>query len=100
MAKPDAFGWLVKWVVELGEHDIEYQSRTAIKAQILADFIVEFTAEQVREKQGGWLLDVDGSSNASNGRAGVLLQGSEGIEIEVAARLAFSATTMKQSMMH
>ncbi|KAL0344631.1 UNVERIFIED_CONTAM: hypothetical protein Sradi_4294400 [Sesamum radiatum] len=40
MTKPDASERLVKWAVELGEYDIEYQGRTSIKAQALADFIV------------------------------------------------------------
>ncbi|KAL0445349.1 UNVERIFIED_CONTAM: hypothetical protein Slati_2257600 [Sesamum latifolium] len=92
MARPDASGRLVKWAVELGEHDIEYQGRTSIKAQVLADFIMEFASEQIQEKEGGWLLHVNGSSNASNGEAGVLLQGPNEVEIEVAARLSFATT--------
>ncbi|KAL0373856.1 UNVERIFIED_CONTAM: Gag-Pol polyprotein [Sesamum radiatum] len=92
MTKPDASGRLVKWAVELGEYDIEYQGRTSIKAQALADFIVEFTGEQIQEEKKGWLLHVDGSSNATNGGAGILLQGPDGIEIEVAARLSFPTT--------
>ncbi|KAL0445346.1 UNVERIFIED_CONTAM: hypothetical protein Slati_2257300 [Sesamum latifolium] len=90
--RPDASGRLVKWAVELGEHDIEYQGRTSIKAQVLADFIMEFASEQIQEKEGGWLLHVNGSSNASNGEAGVLLQGPNEVEIEVAARLSFATT--------
>ena len=39
--KPDVSGRLVKWAVELGEFDIEYKPHPAIKAQVLADFIVE-----------------------------------------------------------
>ncbi|KAL0453792.1 UNVERIFIED_CONTAM: Retrovirus-related Pol polyprotein from transposon gypsy [Sesamum latifolium] len=92
MTRPDASGRLVKWAVELGEYDVEYQKRAAVKAQVLADFVVEFSGEQVQKEKGGWLLHVDGSSNANNGGAGVLLQGPEGIEIEVAARLSFAAT--------
>ncbi|KAL0433347.1 UNVERIFIED_CONTAM: hypothetical protein Slati_2669000 [Sesamum latifolium] len=92
MTRPDASGKLVKWAVELGEYDIEYQGRTAVKAQALADFVVEFTGEQEQEKNEGWLLHVDGSSNANNGGAGILLQGPNGVEIEVAARLSFATT--------
>ncbi|KAK3030973.1 hypothetical protein RJ639_034894 [Escallonia herrerae] len=40
---PEASGRLVNWSVELGEFDIEYKPRTTIKAQALADFIVECT---------------------------------------------------------
>ncbi|KAL0434819.1 UNVERIFIED_CONTAM: hypothetical protein Sradi_0189800 [Sesamum radiatum] len=68
-----------------------YYGRTAIKAQALADFIVEFTREQGQDERWGWLLHVDGSSNASNGGTGVLLQEPDGVEIEVAARLSFPA---------
>ncbi|KAL0400313.1 UNVERIFIED_CONTAM: Ribonuclease HI [Sesamum radiatum] len=88
-------GRLVKGAVELGEYDVEYQNRTAIKAQVLADFVVEFVGEQVQEEKGGWLLHVDGSSNANNGGVGILLQGPNGLEIEVAARLSFPATNNK-----
>ncbi|KAK3014108.1 hypothetical protein RJ639_010287 [Escallonia herrerae] len=40
---PEASGRLVNWSVELGEFDIEYKPRTTIKAQALANFIVECT---------------------------------------------------------
>ncbi|KAL0453506.1 UNVERIFIED_CONTAM: hypothetical protein Slati_1328700 [Sesamum latifolium] len=92
MTRPDASGRLVKWAVEMGEYDIEYQSKTTIKAQVLADFVVEFTGERIPQTKGGWLLHVDGSSNANNGGAGILLQGPDEVEIEVAARLSFAAT--------
>ncbi|KAL0415849.1 UNVERIFIED_CONTAM: hypothetical protein Slati_3416800 [Sesamum latifolium] len=78
MTRPDASGRLVKWAVELGEYNIEYKGRTVLKAQVLEDFIVEFTREQIQEESKGLLLHVDGSSNASNGGAGILLQGPNG----------------------
>ncbi|KAK4406465.1 hypothetical protein Sango_0653000 [Sesamum angolense] len=37
---------LVKWVVELGEFNIEYQYKTTIKAQVLANFVVELAASR------------------------------------------------------
>ena len=43
--KADFSGRISKWAVELGQYDIRYQPRTAIKAQVLADFIVEFTPQ-------------------------------------------------------
>ncbi|KAL0427411.1 UNVERIFIED_CONTAM: Retrovirus-related Pol polyprotein from transposon gypsy [Sesamum latifolium] len=92
MTRPDASGRLVKWAVELGEYDIEYQGWTAVKTQVLADFVVEFAGEQVQEKKEGWLLHVDGSSNANNGGAGILLQGPNEVKFEVAARLSFTDT--------
>ena len=32
------------WSQELGEYGVEFQPRTAIKGQALADFIAEFTS--------------------------------------------------------
>ncbi|KAK4388270.1 hypothetical protein Sango_2433600 [Sesamum angolense] len=50
MVRPDASRRLVKWAVELGEHGIEYQDMASIKAQIMANFIMEFVGEQIQEK--------------------------------------------------
>ena len=43
MNRLEAAGRMVQWAIELSQFDIEYLSRMAIKAQALADFIVEFT---------------------------------------------------------
>ena len=43
MNSPEATGWIALWAVELSEFDIQYHLRTAIKGQVVADFIVEFT---------------------------------------------------------
>ncbi|KAL0430808.1 UNVERIFIED_CONTAM: hypothetical protein Sradi_0706800 [Sesamum radiatum] len=54
--------------------------------------MIEFAGEQVEEGKERWLLHVDGSSNANNGGASILMQGPKGIKIEVTARLSFAAT--------
>ena len=41
--KPETSGRLIKWAIELSEFDIRYKPRIAVKGQILADFIMEFT---------------------------------------------------------
>lgn len=41
--KPEVSGRLTKWAIELGEHEINYAPRNAIKGQVLADFIAELT---------------------------------------------------------
>ncbi|XP_057808507.1 uncharacterized protein LOC131022985 [Salvia miltiorrhiza] len=58
LGRPDLSGRMVKWAVELGEYDVEYEPRTAIKAQALADFIQETTHRPVQEF---WIAFVDGS---------------------------------------
>ncbi|KAL2236290.1 UNVERIFIED_CONTAM: Gag-Pol polyprotein [Sesamum indicum] len=70
--------------------DITYQGRTAEKAQILVDFMVEISGTQTDVET--WMLHVDGSSNANNGAAGILIEGPAGMEIEVAVRLSFPVT--------
>ncbi|XP_011100179.1 uncharacterized protein LOC105178414 [Sesamum indicum] len=90
LSRPEASRRMIKWAVELGEFDITYQNRTVEKAQILADFVIEISGAS--EDPGIWMLHVDGSSNASNGGAGILIEGPGGVEIEVAVRLSFSTT--------
>ena len=43
MNKTDVVGWLVQWVVELSQFNIKYKPQTTIKAQVLIEFIAEFT---------------------------------------------------------
>ena len=65
MSNPEVVGRLVLWAIELSEFDIQYRPRTAIKGQVVADFIPEFTN---REDTGAdeylqWSIHTDGSSN-------------------------------------
>ena len=43
MSSLEAAGRMALWVVELSEFDIQYRPRTAIKGQVVADFIAKFT---------------------------------------------------------
>ena len=43
MKKLKAARRLIQWAVELNEFNIRYKPKEAIKAQVLADFIAEFT---------------------------------------------------------
>lgn len=45
LRKADFSGRISRWAVELGQYDINYQPRTTIKAQVLANFIVDFTPQ-------------------------------------------------------
>lgn len=35
---------IAKWATELSEHEIDFENRRAIKSQVLADFVVDWTA--------------------------------------------------------
>ncbi|XP_057505747.1 uncharacterized protein LOC130789037 [Actinidia eriantha] len=43
LLKADLTGRLSKWSLELGQFDIKFSSRMAIKGQVLADFVAEFS---------------------------------------------------------
>ena len=100
LQKPEASGRLLKWAIELGQFDVNFCPRTAIKKQALADFIAEFTyvdaakvagivdnAEVVKvaKAQGeknfapskgdvvSWALYVDDTSNDTIFGAGIML---------------------------
>ena len=47
--KLETSGRLMKWAIELSEFDIRYKSKTAIKGQVLADFVMEFTSAEPTE---------------------------------------------------
>lgn len=58
LGRPDLSGQMVKWAVELGEYEVEFEPRTTMKVQALADFPQETT--RVREKKE-WRTFVYGS---------------------------------------
>ncbi|XP_071909560.1 uncharacterized protein [Coffea arabica] len=101
LVRPEASGRLTKWAVELGEYDLTYEPRTAIKAQALADFLAELTFTEGPESASAgaevstsspWTLYVDGSSNGDGSGAGLLLEGPQGEVCSYALRFGFSAT--------
>ena len=88
----------MKWVIELSEFDIIYKPKTAIKGQVLADFIMEFTSAELAENTQTttdlpiWKLSVNGAANAQGSRAGLILTSPKGIDIEYALRFGFQAS--------
>jgi hypothetical protein len=49
----DASGRIIKWSVELGEFEIDFCPRQAVKSQILADFVSEWTKIQMPLPRSG-----------------------------------------------
>ena len=100
--KPDVFGRLVKWAIELIEFDINYKPRAVIKAQAVANFVAEFAESEtgfdqldtatVNNKDQVWQMSVDGSSGEQWSGAGIVLEGPEGEEISYAVKLEFTTT--------
>ena len=94
----ETYGRLMKWAIELSEFDIRYKPRTAVKWQVLADFIMEFTppqsteATQLAPDLPIWKLCVDGAANAQGSGGGLILTSPDGIDTEYALRFGFQAS--------
>ena len=43
VSNPEAVGRMALWAIELSEFDVQYRPRMAMKGQVVADFIAEFT---------------------------------------------------------
>jgi len=93
LQKEDISGRLVKWAIELSEYGLQYESRGPIRAQFLADFLVELS-DPIGDRQTdvfSWILFVDGASNLKGSGVRVVLEGLEGVLIEQSLRFAFKA---------
>ncbi|XP_022846206.1 uncharacterized protein LOC111368947 [Olea europaea var. sylvestris] len=71
-----------------------FQPRTAIKAQALADFIIELTLlpKHLPGKHADWKIFVDGSSNDEGSGARIIMIGPNGEELEYSLRFEFPTT--------
>ncbi|GAU47210.1 hypothetical protein TSUD_403510, partial [Trifolium subterraneum] len=90
LVRPDMAGRMLKWSLELSEFDIRYESRNALKAQVLADFVAEMTCSfSSTDGVNKWTIFVDGASNATGAGAGIIIENEDGILIEVSLALSF-----------
>ena len=62
LQKPNLAGRMVTWSIELSKFDIRYEPRVAIKAQALADFLVEMV-DEAESSDLTWMLYIDGASS-------------------------------------
>ncbi|KAK3009678.1 hypothetical protein RJ639_013667 [Escallonia herrerae] len=98
LLSPEASGRFVNWLVKLGKFNIQYKPRTAIKAQALADFIVECTLLKdppqlvISEVPNPWNLYVNSSSAIGSSGARIILINLEGFIVEYTLRFGFQAS--------
>ncbi|XP_004292102.1 PREDICTED: uncharacterized protein LOC101304540 [Fragaria vesca subsp. vesca] len=105
--KPEASERLAKWAIELGEFDIHYMPRVAIKRQAAADFISELTPMKEHEEypeienevtvaprsvEPGWKLYVDGSVTKDKSGAGIILVSPDEFKYKYALEFKFSTS--------
>ncbi|XP_074298915.1 uncharacterized protein LOC141629892 [Silene latifolia] len=104
MRKPELSGRMTKWSVHLSGYDLQFEPRTAIKSQALADFVSDFCPATRGEAEEGmltitgsqdseiWTLYIDGASNARGTGVGLVLRSPKGDMIVQAVRCEFKAT--------
>src|SRR4051812_2190848 len=51
----EATGRVAKWAIEIAAHGIQYELRTTIKSQALADFLVDWAETQYDPPLSGWI---------------------------------------------
>jgi hypothetical protein len=102
---------IAKWAAELAEFQLDFQPRHAIKSQVLANFILEWTPPlsapggpnpdsnpTPAEPRGlvftepHWTLFFDGSAHQEVGGAGVVLIDPSGDQVKYMVHLKFKAT--------
>ena len=84
---------LRKWAIELSEFEIEYRPRSAIKGQVLVDFIVE--RSEVHPQGFGderWILETYRSSQVQGGGVAMVLRKLEGSTIAQAVKLTYTVS--------
>jgi ribonuclease HI len=92
---PDAAGRIAKWSVELTGETLAYAPRKAIKSQILADFVAEWTDTQLPPPQiqaECWTLYFDRSVMKTKAGAGLLFISPLGEHMRYVVRLHFPAS--------
>jgi hypothetical protein len=92
---PDAAGRIAKWSVELMGETLAYAPRKAIKSQILADFVAEWTDTQLPPPQiqaECWTLYFDGSVMKTGAGTGLLFISPLGEHMRYAVRIHFPAS--------
>jgi ribonuclease HI len=91
----EVMGRIAQWAVEIGQYDVEFDPRRAIKSQVLADFIAEWTDSDVRgisDLPDHWVMYFDGSYTLKGVGAGVVLIPPEGDMLKYAIQIEFFAT--------
>jgi hypothetical protein len=103
--KADFMGRIWKWGAKVSALGVRYLPRTAIKGQVLADFVAEFTStseqknigettpqEDSPARTGWWKVCVDGASNAKGSGTGVVIITPDETVIEQSIRLDFKTS--------
>jgi hypothetical protein len=92
---PEAEERITKWALELMGQNITYALRSAIKSQVLADFVAEWTEIQTPPasiEHETWTMYFDGSVIKEGAGVGLVFISPLGVRMEYMVRLHFPAS--------
>jgi ribonuclease HI len=92
---PEVEGRIAKWALELMGQNITYAPRSAIKSQVLADFVPEWTEIQTPPtpiEHETWSMYVDGSVMKEGAGVGLVFISPLSVRMDYMVRLHFPAS--------
>jgi ribonuclease HI len=92
-AKKEAYTRIIKWGAELSEYTVDFERRSAIKSQLLADFVIDWTSpthNPGEEMLTPWVVQCDGAWCHKGVGISAVVTFPTGIVIRYAARLLFA----------
>src|SRR3954470_5218031 len=82
-----------EWNIELNPRDLQFKHPTGMKAQVLPDFLVEWTEVQAPgtpDLSNSWTMFFDGSKRQQGAGAGVVLISPKGMKLKYVLQVNFS----------
>ena len=93
----EASGRIGKWATLLASHTIDFVPRSAIKSQVLADFVADWTVSAPSQNppviEAIWQLECDGAYCKNGSGASAILTAPSGTQLKYADRLDFPGCT-------
>jgi ribonuclease HI len=92
-ANREASTRIIKWGAELSEYIVDFERRNAIKLQVLADFVVDWTSSTQNldeEIPTPWIVQCDGAWCYKGVGISTVVTSPTGVVIRYAARLIFT----------
>src|SRR3954470_6538483 len=90
---PGATGRVAEWNIELSPRGLQFKHPTTIKAQVLPDFLVEWTEVQTPgppDLSNSWSMFFYGSKRQQGAGAGVVLVSPKGTKLRYVLQINFS----------
>ena len=93
LRNPEASARIANWAAELSGYNITFEPKTAIKSQVLADFIVDWTGPMGPQQEHAdtvWTIHCDGTWCHAGAGVVAIITSPVGVKYRYASRLSFA----------